>query len=261
MKLDELHMKIVTEAEEWPRQFPCRASVNSFGYGGANAHAILESIDSFMNVKHVQDEESHLSKDNTVLALPISAASQISLDIRVSQIAELVQRSDSVGLEQITNTLALHTPHMNERACLVLKTVYDDLGEQITVEKFPDVALGKRQTSLPIAFCFSGQGAQYEGMAQEALRDFPVFLDSIREQDGVLKALPPPYAPNWTLEETISNPSESTYVHLPSRSQPLTTAIQIGLVDVLQSWGIKASSVIGHSSGEIAAAYAAGILR
>jgi acyl transferase domain-containing protein len=76
-----------------------------------------------------------------------------------------------------------------------------------------------------------------------------------------LKALPIAHAPNWTLEQTIKDSPDDSQIHDAGRSQPACIAIQIALVQVMRSWGVGPSAVVGHLSREIAAAYAAGLMR
>jgi len=94
-------------------------------------------------------------------------------------------------------------------------------------------------------------------VAKELLENNATFRASIRHQDQIIQSLPKEQAPEWTLEQLIMDPLESSRVDEVACSQPLCTAIQVALVDVLAGWGVLPSSVIGHSSGEIAAAYAA----
>ncbi|KAI1384220.1 acyl transferase/acyl hydrolase/lysophospholipase [Hypoxylon trugodes] len=99
-----------------------------------------------------------------------------------------------------------------------------------------------------------------DSLAKELLFRNSVFDETIEELDSVLQALPPEHAPTWALRQTILDPPETSQAKKPSRSQPLCTAIQIGLVNILRSWGVHATAVVGHSSGEIAAAYTAALL-
>lgn len=253
-------MQLVSEAEKWPRNIR-RASLNSFGYGGANAHAILESIDSFMGRGPYEDARDNQYVKQDLLVLPISAASSNSLDLRIKQILGTAQCCNAGTLHDLALTLSLRMPHMSIRSYLVARADATGSIEGEGAESTSYDIIESRHNSLPFAFVFTGQGAQYAGMASELLRQSPTFLKSIRKQDEVLKSLPPPYTPHWTLEQALDDPPEISQVHRPSRSQPLCTAIQIALVQVLRSWGITSSAVIGHSSGEIAAAYAASLLR
>ncbi|KAL4890686.1 hypothetical protein BDV59DRAFT_194827 [Aspergillus ambiguus] len=104
-----------------------------------------------------------------------------------------------------------------------------------------------------IGFVFTGQGAQYAGMGQQLL-GYPTFLGSLKAADQYFRSL----GSEWQLFEEISRDKTSTRINEPAISHPLCTAIQIAMVDLLGSWGISPSRVVGHSSGEIAAAYCAG---
>ncbi|KAM0744888.1 hypothetical protein ACQRIT_000272 [Beauveria bassiana] len=95
-------------------------------------------------------------------------------------------------------------------------------------------------------------------MARELVLGHPVFSQTIDELDRVLQTLKNP--PTWRLRDELLKPKSSSQVSQPELSQPLTTAVQIGLVNILHCLGITADAVIGHSSGEIAAAFAAGIV-
>ncbi|RYP07500.1 hypothetical protein DL765_009144 [Monosporascus sp. GIB2] len=109
-----------------------------------------------------------------------------------------------------------------------------------------------------VKFVFTGQGAQWVGMGSHLLSDLPCFQADIRMMDRVLRKLP--HAPPWTIEEVLLDPEEQGKIQRAEFSQPICTAVQIGLVNLLSSWNVKASAVVGHSSGEIAAAYTAGSL-
>jgi acyl transferase domain-containing protein len=95
-------------------------------------------------------------------------------------------------------------------------------------------------------------------MGKELLEDNLVFSETIGDLDDVLMSLE--HAPSWTLREALLEPPNSSLVSQAEYSQPLCTAVQIALVKLLTSWGLNATAVVGHSSGEIAAAYAAGLL-
>ncbi|KAI9154978.1 Highly reducing polyketide synthase virA [Paramyrothecium foliicola] len=259
LKLDERNMKVLNAVERWPRALR-RASVNSFGYGGANGHVILESLDSYLDRRPPSPNGSIVqlgsSLQEQLLVLPFSAASSWSSKTRRQQISDFIQRCDSTTVEKLSQVCGKHNSKFPFRDFLLVKS-----GPKPTlVEMAPSDKVAQSALSLPFAFVFTGQGAQYAGMAKELLEQSPAFLARIRELDEVLRTLPLEHAPEWTLEETILEPAATSQVNHVTRSQPLCTAVQIALVDMLRSWGVSPSATIGHSSGEIAAAYAAGML-
>ena len=109
-----------------------------------------------------------------------------------------------------------------------------------------------------IGYVFTGQGAQWDAMGN-GLLDYRVFRSTIEYLDHVLGVLTPT-GPSWTIEQVISGRCEEGFVHRPEVSQTVCTAVQIGLVDLLASWSVRPSGVAGHSSGEMAAAYASGYI-
>lgn len=107
-----------------------------------------------------------------------------------------------------------------------------------------------------LGFVFNGQGAQWYAMGRELIRAYPVFSDTLQRAEGYLKELGAP----WLLIEELMRDEKKSRVNEASLSLPLSCAIQLALVDLLASWGIRPTAVTGHSSGEVGAAYAAGAI-
>ena len=107
---------------------------------------------------------------------------------------------------------------------------------------------------------FTGQGAQWAAMAAHLIRSSSAVRDSVQDLEQSLATLPPSDRPAWHLKEEMLAGQDSSRISEAALSQPLCTAVQIILVDLLRAAGINFAAVVGHSSGEIAAAYAAGFI-
>jgi acyl transferase domain-containing protein/NADPH:quinone reductase-like Zn-dependent oxidoreductase len=110
--------------------------------------------------------------------------------------------------------------------------------------------------ALRIGWIFTGQGAQWWAMGRELYQQYPVYAAALDQADEHLCSI----GASFSLVAELDKDETTTRVNEASISQPSCTAVQLALVDLLQSWGIRPSAVAGHSSGEIAAAYAAGLI-
>lgn len=104
---------------------------------------------------------------------------------------------------------------------------------------------------------FTGQGAQWATMGAELVTNSPAARNTIDRLDARLARLPENARPRWTIAAELLRGSETSKISDPNLSQPLTLAVQILLVDILEAAGVQFTAIVGHSSGEIAAAYAA----
>ncbi|GAW26928.1 putative polyketide synthase [Rosellinia necatrix] len=119
--------------------------------------------------------------------------------------------------------------------------------------------VSKKGSQTPtLGFIFTGQGAQWPQMGKDLLRFFPWTREILQELDDVLRNLAHP--PSWSLISELTEPRSPEHLQQPEFSQCLVTALQLCIVAVLEKWRIRPTSVVGHSSGEIAAAYTAGLL-
>lgn len=155
-------------------------------------------------------------------------------------------------VRNIAYTLCNRRSHLSWRSATVGSTTAD-LAQGLNGS---NVKPSRALRNPKIAFVFTGQGAQWHAMGSELMATHDVFAASIKQADETLKAL----GATWSLVEELSRSKEDTQVNKAYLSQPICTAVQVALVDLLCSWNIRPSSVIGHSSGEIGAAYAAGAL-
>ncbi|KAK9794411.1 hypothetical protein SCARD494_05481 [Seiridium cardinale] len=256
LKLEARRMKVVTDMDKWPRKLR-RASVNSFGYGGANAHLILESLESFDNLA-LHKIQPTVEPSDRLFVLPLSAATPRALRSRVEQVTQLVKHSGPKVLPRLALTLTERRSHLKRREYLLVKSNMNEVAICEQVNR-TDIAGSASGGPSQYAFVFTGQGAQYPGMGKELLKSDKTFSETMKRLDQVLRNLEAPYKPDWTLEQTILL-SDTDEMNQPTRSQPVCTALQIGLVNILHNWGVMPKAVVGHSSGEIAAAYGAGLI-
>ncbi|KDN70595.1 hypothetical protein CSUB01_10619 [Colletotrichum sublineola] len=235
-----------------PTPFPAdrceRVSVNSFGLGGSNAHVIVDSARSFnlpQPVNQVSDREAGPQ------LLLFSAGSAPSLKSMISGYEEWVEKNSDMAdrVSDLAYTLANRREHLPHRSFKV-----------VGANDAP-ASQGRKIPGQPVSLVmvFTGQGAQWPRMGRELLlRDELIFQKAIRTMDEYLATLPEP--PKWTIEKELQKSAKTSLVQKAELSQPLCTAVQVAMVDLLASIGIKPAAVVGHSSGELAAAYAAGAL-
>lgn len=235
-------LTLVGEPTPWPEGRLGRASVNSFGLGGSNAHVIIDSTENFAPPEEPIEDEGgpHL--------LLYSANTPQSLNKLADTYKEFV-KTGAPNVKNVAYTLANGREHLPYRAFSIAKEGQLGPVSQVT----------KSGKALKVVLVFTGQGAQWAQMGKDLMHSNPTFSASIRLLDKHLQALGD-RSPDWTIEGELRKPAKKSRVNVAEFSQPLCTAIQIGLVDILKSLGIQTHAVVGHSSGEIGAAYAAGAL-
>ena len=184
--------------------------------------------------------------------LPFSAHDKATLKRNITAHGKIADQYDILDLSY---TLANRRSRHPSRAFAV--TSYNSLEDTFSnnTESF---VLAEKKKTPSLGFAFTGQGAQWARMGSELLTYYPSFLKSIRVLDRVLKDLPD--KPDWSLEDALLEDTRTSRINEAEFSQPLCTAIQVATVQLLAIWGIKPNVTVGHSSGEIAAAFAAGLI-
>lgn len=270
-----------------------RASVNSFGYGGTNAHVVLDAAETYLpqyegarllqrhpkQPQQQRNDDAHYQNGNEphsdsgrpeeVPPMPESHGNRLVVFSAVSRdalrntienfksYAISRQESDAEMLDSLAYTISCRRSLLPFRLYRTAATVAELLSTLADDSLQNDVAKSQKSPDRPrVCFVFNGQGAQWAGMARELFGACPVFENSIHRAQDRLRDL----GANWTLKTELIKAEKVSRVNSASMSQALCTAIQIALVDLFFSWNVRPDVVVGHSSGEIAAAYAAGAL-
>ncbi|KAK1908812.1 hypothetical protein P3342_009663 [Pyrenophora teres f. teres] len=263
------NVQISTQAIAWPvmsERKPKRASVNNFGFGGTNAHAIVESYEA----EPRKGVESSINDHTTaIVSTPFvfSAASTESLRANLAAYALYLDTHSDTSVRDLAYTLRERRSVLPFRLAFPEKSAKDlklsiaarlaeSHGESLGVRTWA-AGNGERSRVLGV---FTGQGAQYARMGAELITQTALARQTLQKLEGYLSELPEEDRPSWSLESELLADAPGSRVGEAAISQPLCTAVQIILVDILRSAKVHFDAVVGHSSGEIAAAYAAGYL-
>lgn len=281
------NLRIPTQALDWPSPSPgqpIRASVNSFGFGGTNAHAIVEKYqpeihDIGLKAPCVDRRATDMGSTRTsilkvpkytgiALPLVVSTASDQSFITALKDLVLYIKRNPHVTTQELGWHLysrrtahslkAFVVPGPGKAALAIpsLEYLIENVSKTSPARSGTIIRSKNLSTSPRILGIFTGQGAQYAAMSKGLLRTNTVYRETIRKLDNILQNdCPDP--PEWSLEEKILTEEPDSGVGTAAIAQPLCTALQIALVELLHSLKVSFHCVIGHSSGEIAAAFAA----
>ncbi|KEQ90223.1 hypothetical protein AUEXF2481DRAFT_71742 [Aureobasidium subglaciale EXF-2481] len=258
----ELGIKIPTSVENWPKSAKLRASVNNFGYGGSNAHVILEHPEYLLS--HFKAQALNPRSRSS------GASKSLRKATRILRISSKDEGSTKAQFENIQRYASEHLKSSVNKISLLDRLLYT-YGQKrshfpwtyaLTVSALEDIieaqgCKAQRASRAPrIGFVFSGQGAQWFAMGRELIQTYPVFRDALQEADNILCQL----GASWSLIGELLQDEHKTRINEVIISLPASVALQLALVCLLRSWGIKPSGVTGHSSGEVAAAFAVGAI-
>ncbi|KAJ3532687.1 hypothetical protein NM208_g8327 [Fusarium decemcellulare] len=258
-----------------------RASVQNFGFGGTNGHVILESASgaTLLNWQGVNGHQVNghqanghdlngtqsnsiqtngtpqdkPAKSTSPQLFVFTAKAKSSLSAGVKELQQwIADCKENIDLQALAWTLGCRRSLMAWRSTCVASRTEDLLASMTN--------LGSVRASLsrpqPIVFLFTGQGAQWYAMGRELLQTNSAFRDSIVRSDQILQSL----GMTWSLVEELLKDKSTSKMDQSEVAQPASTAVQVALVDLLRRLRIVPQAVLGHSSGEIAAAYAAGAI-
>jgi microcystin synthetase protein McyG len=265
ISLKGTRLEIPVTGQEWTGKDGERfAGVSSFGFGGTNAHVILQDPPEPDAAKsHVSDLGNDEDDDSSrVWLLPLSARSDESLGMMADRWREFLSGNQTPpsSLDDICYTAAVRRTHHHRRLAVVGAN-RDELIERIEKGLKERLVIGERDAKESrtqiggLVFVFSGQGPQWHGMGRLLLSREPVYREVIERCDAELRA----YA-DWSLLDELKRDENASRLNQTEIAQPALFALQMGLAALWDSWGISPDAIVGHSIGEVAAACFSGIL-
>ena len=243
------------------------AGVNSFGFGGTNAHAVLQG---YIGNDHKPNENSNQAlTDRACVLIPVSARSVTSLRQLAADYGEkLVITNDSEHLNQLLTGICHYRDHHHVRSVVVAKDIHDVVeqlsglanGEPLG-DTVPNDLANLRIVNTPrekLAWVFTGMGPQWWAMGQQLYKQESVFKAAL---DWVCAEFDKYTTPaGWSLAEEMFKSEHDSFMNETRVAQAANFALQVSLAELWNSWGIRPDLVVGHSAGEPAAAYMAGAL-
>ncbi|MFJ7254289.1 amino acid adenylation domain-containing protein [Streptomyces sp. NPDC098085] len=246
---------IPTEPTDWPEhEGPARAGVNSFGFGGTNAHIVLEAAP--------EREDRHTApRERAWNILPLTARTPEALP----EVAAGIRRElagghgPDVSLSDLGYTLARRRQHLESRLSVVYAS-RDDLDEGLAAflrgEPHPRVVRGRQLDTEQrgLVWVFTGMGPQWWGMGRQLFEGDEVFREAVTRCDLAVRKLA-----GWSLIEEMTADEAASRMGETWLAQPANFAVQVGLAAMWRQYGVRPDAVVGHSTGEIAAFYEAGV--
>ncbi|KAI6355517.1 hypothetical protein MCOR25_008163 [Pyricularia grisea] len=277
VKWSEWKLQVNEALLPWHKELnqPRRIGISSFGASGTIAHAIVDEGYKLTNGVHDPPILPSYTLPHHQL-VTVSAADKDGIGRQAQALEKylrqwlkkklLSSQEETAFLEQLAYTLGTKRAALSYRSFIVVDNMRDlctqlkphDQSDSALTSSILRAAAGNSSDGprLRLGMIFTGQGAQWARMGIELLR-YNVFKQSLqRANDFFRHTLGCP----WSVLEELSADKDRSNLQKAEYSQPLCTALQIALVDLLGSWGIQPVAVAGHSSGEMAAAYAIGSL-
>ncbi len=246
-------VRLLSEARPWESDgHPRRAAVSSFGMSGTNAHVILEQHEAAATPDTPEEPEVQGPKP-----LLLSARGVAPLRDQARRILALAEGT-APRLGDLAHSLAVTRTRFEHRAVVVAEDADEFLrGTRALAdgEQADEVVTGVADLAGKTVFVFPGQGAQWAGMAARLLADAPVFADAIGDCERALSA-----HVDWSLRDVLTEAEGAPSLERLDVVQPVLFSVMVSLARLWQSFGVRPAAVLGHSQGEIAAAYIAGAL-
>lgn len=246
------NMKVQQELEPFPDDELVVVGVNSFGIGGAYGHVVMQEYRPPRPTSTGFDE---VDEDNgTGYLMPLSAVSLPHLQIFAENLAKYLEANkDKVKLRDFCGTMAVNRSRFQYRKTFTANTTAEMADKLAAFAKNCNVQPSGEGRKMQVAFVFTGQGSQWPGVGK-SLMAFPVYRKAVKAVDKLFKS-----KTGWSILEKINTLTQDEMVDT-IYAQPVTFLVQVGLFELLKTFRIFPDVVVGHSAGEVPAAYASGLL-
>lgn len=252
LNYEESMLRVPTKVEKLPEGKESYASINSFGYGGTNAHAVLQQF----NQNNVKEDYRLLKKDQIIF--PVCAKSPGALKELTKRYKEYIEKSNE-NFAQILSHLIYRKSHHSERLTFVASSKEDLLrkmdayDEEILLKGVSEGIIGREKPK--VVFVYTGMGPQWWKMGRELMETEPIFYKAVKECDKEFIDIT-----GWSILEELQKPEEDSKVNETYIAQPANFVVQMALTKLLEHYGITPSATVGHSVGEVTSTYISGAL-
>ena len=246
--------QIPTKINSWARGSRARyAAINSFGFGGANAHVIVEEGPA--------EVERHSAHERSGQILSLSAQSETALSALALRFADHVDANPTLSLAQVCYSANVGRRMFSQRLAVCADTLpglSEALRQAASGERMPGVWTGEAQAGCApkLVFLFTGQGSQYVGMARELYESQARFRSIL---DRCSHYLEPHLEGGRLLDYLYPGTETDSRLDETWLTQPALFAVEYALAQLWISWGVKPDALLGHSVGEYVAACIAGV--
>lgn len=253
-------ISVPTKAIDWktPEGVARRASINSFGYGGTNAHVVLEEFQGEVLTKPAHPDPIANGVHSRPYLVPLTSHSAKAGELTEAALAEYIENAEEATIADVAHSLSSTRRTMHQQRSFVVASDNFGMKEQLSTPRPAAPWTAALKSTPRLGFVFTGQGAQWHAMGRQLIEECPHFRQSLQRCDKILATLPD--APEFSILAELCKDKDTSLLGQTLYSQTICTALQLALIDLMASWDIKPSAVVGHSSGEMGAAYAAGIL-
>lgn len=246
VSIENTMLAVPTGPIPWPGDKRRLAGISSFGFGGTNAHMIVEESPVNPHAGKTRKRPHHL--------LTLSAKSEAALHSLAGRYVDFLAQNLQQPISDLCYCANVGRSHFPHRLCVAASSI-EEISRKLAAYRDDGTNAGiitgmAKKRNAPVAFLFTGQGSQYAGMAKSLFDTQSVFRKTLEECDALLS----PHLPASLLEVIFSKGENAIDIHRTGYTQPALFAVEYGLARLWQSFGIEPAAVMGHSVGEYVAA-------